>query len=334
MKTKSIIYNNFVPQVESTPVITRNESPTFKYTGYKPRYKWSDDNSSAKTTIHTETTDSNQEETSSQIQFQDPSSIDWSKVNGYSQSTTSVTRPRGQHVFKSSDIQVGEMQGLLDAFADAGISLRITSGTRPGATTKQGNQSWHSQGRALDVTPVAGQTFEDLAKAIRNSPDLVAYMKEHGYGIYDETSSDTLSKTGGTGAHWHIGPDKVAIAGLETILKGRKGLKIPILFAKEGTKNKSVVQRLLDTPLKSAVIGNQFQDLDPDYVWKDGELEQAWKEYSEHLKSTPVDNISKYNKTIKDWTKASRWSEKGVPIITAPFILPIFKPNNNGNNKE
>lgn len=33
------------------------------------------------------------------------------------------------------------MQGLLDAFADAGISLRITSGTRPGATTKQGNQS-------------------------------------------------------------------------------------------------------------------------------------------------------------------------------------------------
>jgi len=259
MKTKSIVYNSFVPQVDSIPVIKQNESPVFKYTGYKPRYKWSDDDSNTETTATSETTvtsspedTSTSESTSSQVTFQDPSSIDWSKIAGYENtpiitqsqtptvsSTTPATRPRGQHIFKTPDIQVGEMQELLDAFADAGISLRITSGTRSGATTKQGNQSWHSQGRALDVTPVTGQTpkdFEDLAEAIRNSPDLVAYMKEHGYGIYDETSSDTLSKTGGTGAHWHIGPDKVAIAGLETILKGKQGLKIPILFAKEGTK--------------------------------------------------------------------------------------------------
>ena len=39
MKTKSIIYKNFVPQVETTPVITQDEVPIFKYTGYKPRYK-------------------------------------------------------------------------------------------------------------------------------------------------------------------------------------------------------------------------------------------------------------------------------------------------------
>ena len=39
MKTKSIIYNSFVPQVESTPAISQDSSPTFKYTGYKPRYK-------------------------------------------------------------------------------------------------------------------------------------------------------------------------------------------------------------------------------------------------------------------------------------------------------
>lgn len=39
MKTKSIIYKSFVPQVESTPAISLNESPTFKYTGYKPHYK-------------------------------------------------------------------------------------------------------------------------------------------------------------------------------------------------------------------------------------------------------------------------------------------------------
>lgn len=247
MKTKSIVYNSFVPQVESIPVIKQNESPIFKYTGYKPRYKWSDDSNTETTATSETTVTSNSEDTSTsesttnKITFQDPSSIDWSKIAGYentpiitqSSSNTPATRPRGRHVFKTPDIQVGEMQGLLDAFADAGISLRITSGTRPGARTAQGKQSNHAIGRALDVTPVAGQTqkdFEDLAEAIRNSPDLVAYMREHGYGIYDETTPEALSRTGGTGAHWHLGPDRNAILGLETILKGKQGLKIPILF--------------------------------------------------------------------------------------------------------
>lgn len=240
MKTKSIVYNSFVPNAEITPAISQDNISSFKYTGYKPRYKWSDDSSTETTATTGTTADSNPEDTSTsdQIIFQDPSSIDWSKIAGYentpiiiqSQSATSATRPRGKHIFKTSDIQVGEMQGLLDAFADAGISLRITSGTRPGARTAQGKQSWHALGRALDVTPVEGQTFEDLAEAIRNSPDLVAYMKEHGYGIYDETTPEALSRTKGTGAHWHLGPDQNAIKGLETILKGKQGLKIPILF--------------------------------------------------------------------------------------------------------
>lgn len=236
MKTKSIVYNSFVPNAEITPAISQDSSPSFKYTGYKPRYKWSDD---TETTTTTETTSTPEDSsTSDQITFQDPTSIDWSKITGYenqpiiteSQSTIPATRSRGKHIFKDPSIQVGEMQGLLDAFADAGISLRITSGTRPGARTAQGKLSNHAIGRALDITPVEGQTFEDLAEAIRNAPDLVAYMKEHGYGIYDETTPEVLKDTKGTGAHWHLGPDRNAILGLETILKGKQGLKIPILF--------------------------------------------------------------------------------------------------------
>ena len=245
MKTKSIIYKSFVPQVETTPAITQDEVPVFKYTGYKPRYKWSDDDSPTTTTETTSTPEdtSTPESTSDQITFQDPSSIDWSKITDYenqpitTESQSTATKPRGKHIFKDPSIQVGEMQGLLDAFADAGISLRITSGTRPGARTKQGKLSNHAIGRALDITPVEGQTFEDLAEAIRNSPDLIAYMKEHGYGIYDETTPEALQRTGGTGAHWHLGPDRNAILGLEAILKGKKGLKIPILFAKRANKN-------------------------------------------------------------------------------------------------
>lgn len=252
MKTKSIVYKSFVPNAEIKPAISQDNTPSFKYTGYKPRYKWSDDDSSNETTTTTETTSTSEdtstsESTTSQITFQDPTSIDWSKITGYEntpivtqpvQSSTSIdtqsdTRLRGKHVFKDPSIQVGEMQGLLDAFADAGISLRITSGTRPGAHTAQGKLSNHAIGRALDVTPVAGQTpedFKDLAEKIRNSPDLIKYMQDHGYGILDETTPEALARTGGTGAHWHLGPDRNAILGLETILKGHKGLKIPILF--------------------------------------------------------------------------------------------------------
>lgn len=246
MKTKSIIYQSFVPNAEITPAISQSNTPSFKYTGYKPRYKWSNDNTTEVTSTSSLKEESNPDPELDQITFQDPSSIDWSKIAGYENipiitrqsqratpATTPTTRLRDKHVLKDPSIQVGEMQGLLDAFADAGISLRITSGTRPGARTKQGKQSWHALGRALDITPIEGQTFEDLAKAIRNSPDLVAYMKEHGYGIYDETTPEVLARTGGTGAHWHLGPDRNAILGLETILKGHKGLKIPILFKRK-----------------------------------------------------------------------------------------------------
>lgn len=256
MKTKSIIYNSFVPQVESTPAISQDSSPTFKYTGYKPRYKWFDDDSNNETTTTTETTStpedtSTSESTTSQITFQDPTSIDWSKIAGYenqpiitqSQSTTSATRPRGKHVFKDPSIQVGEMQGLLDAFADAGISLRITSGTRPGATTKQGNQSWHALGRALDITPVSGTTREDFNKLkdqILNAPTVIKYMQDHNIGILDETLDETLQKTGGSGWHFHIGPDQSALKGLQAWLNdanhlAKNGMKFPIL-AKSGTK--------------------------------------------------------------------------------------------------
>lgn len=98
-------------------------------------------------------------------------------------------------------MDVGEMQEFLDTLAKAGIAVRVTSGTRPGAKTSNGRQSNHAIGRALDITPVEGQTFEDLAKKIRNSPDLIKYMKDNRYGIYDETSQEILKNTNGTGAH-------------------------------------------------------------------------------------------------------------------------------------
>lgn len=124
----------------------------------------------------------------------------------------------GKHVFKHKNMDVGNMKALLDEAAKYGISFRVTSGVRPGAKTKQGKTSHHAHGNAIDITPVKGETYADLTNKIRNAPGFVKWMQDHGYGIYDETTPKVMARTGASGAHWHIGPDKVAIAGLKQIL--------------------------------------------------------------------------------------------------------------------
>ena len=132
--------------------------------------------------------------------------------------TVKTETDSGKHVFKRDNINVGNMQTLLDEASKYGIYFRITSGLRPGARTKQGNTSHHASGNAIDVTPIEGQTYADLTTKIKNSPEFVKWMREHGYGIYDETTAEVMAKTGASGAHWHIGPDRVAVAGLEKLL--------------------------------------------------------------------------------------------------------------------
>lgn len=86
--------------------------------------------------------------------------------------TTST--PTGAHVFKHKGMNVGHMQALLDEAAKYGIYFRVTSGVRPGAKTKQGKTSNHSLGKAIDVTPIEGQTYADLTQKIKNSPEFIA----------------------------------------------------------------------------------------------------------------------------------------------------------------
>lgn len=124
----------------------------------------------------------------------------------------------GKHILKYDNIDVGHMQPLLDEAAKYGISFRITSGLRPGATTSSGKTSYHATGHAIDVTPVPGETYEMLKEKIRNNPAFVKWMQEHGYGIYEENTPEVMAKTGATGAHWHIGKDRVAIKGLQEII--------------------------------------------------------------------------------------------------------------------
>lgn len=108
------------------------------------------------------------------------------------------------HQFKSSDIKVGNMQGFLDEAAKHGIYFRVTSGVREGAITLNGNASNHSTGDAIDITPLDGQSWDELITQMKNSPELLDYMRKHKMRILDERSPEVLAKTGGTGAHFHV----------------------------------------------------------------------------------------------------------------------------------
>jgi hypothetical protein len=43
-------------------------------------------------------------------------------------------------------------------------------------------------------------------------------MQYNGYGIFDETLPEVMKRTGASGAHWHIGKDRVAKQGLLKII--------------------------------------------------------------------------------------------------------------------
>lgn len=108
---------------------------------------------------------------------------------------------RGQVFLKDNNIKLGNTGELIDKLTENGISFRVTSGYREGAKTKQGNNSWHSQGYALDITPIEGQTFDDLKNALKSKPELVKWLQDNDWGIIDETTPSVLKRTGGSGAH-------------------------------------------------------------------------------------------------------------------------------------
>ena len=269
-------------------ISNNSPSPRFKYTGYKPQYNWrAPAESSTETTTAPETAIVQENpEVDQQIEWEDPSTINWGTTPA---TVTSVeTQPQQQsittpvqHVFKTPDIDTGEMKEFLDVLADAGIAVRVTSGARPGAKTSSGNTSWHSQGKALDITPVSGTTREDFNKLkdqILNAPTVIKYMQDHNIGILDETLDETLQKTGGSGWHFHIGPDKSALKGLQAWLNdanhlakhgmkfpilAHSGTKLPVILAAKGTNIPRKQQKLYDRVTERLIQQNQNKNISP-----------------------------------------------------------------------
>lgn len=96
---------------------------------------------------------------------------------------------------------------------------KITSLYRPGAKTKQQKTSFHSLGKAMDIIPV-GCSWDELEWLIMSNSEIVNYMKNNKLGILDEyTTNGRQKRTGATGNHMHIGPDKLALVDFDKLLQ-------------------------------------------------------------------------------------------------------------------
>lgn len=118
-----------------------------------------------------------------------------------------MTLQMGNGETKSLEV---DLRKLADTFASKGVPVKITSLRREGATTSNGSRSHHADGNAMDIVPVSGD-FTQLLKLLRNDEEIRNQMSKLGVGYLKELDKMTLIKTGGTGAHIHIGGDREAL---------------------------------------------------------------------------------------------------------------------------
>lgn len=118
----------------------------------------------------------------------------------------------------SSNISDEELKKLSfeDLIEQEKLPIKITSGYRPGAITKSGHKSHHSEkdeygkSKAFDFKPIDGD-FNGLLKKLYSNKTFTRWLKLRGYGIIEETTPDVMAATGAKNPLFHLGPDKLAL---------------------------------------------------------------------------------------------------------------------------
>lgn len=98
---------------------------------------------------------------------------------------------------------IGFRNELYDLFPD---KVKVTSAKRYGNNVgKAGNKSRHNKGQALDLG-----FDKDIQKFLYTAKG-DALLRKYNLGFLDESLEHNLKKTGGTGAHFHIGKDSTLV---------------------------------------------------------------------------------------------------------------------------
>lgn len=99
-----------------------------------------------------------------------------------------------------------DLKGFYDDYYNlTGKYLTITSGKRTASkgVGKNSKISRHNTGEAIDISA----SHIDDYRFLMNTQEGLNLLTKYGLGVIDETNPDELEKTGGTGAHFHIGKD-------------------------------------------------------------------------------------------------------------------------------
>ena len=109
------------------------------------------------------------------------------------------------------------------------LPIQISSGYRGKngfrrGKTKSGKQSNHNKldehghPMAYDIQPLVNgkvdksdSAFTNLRNILANNQDVKEWFRMRDWGILDETTPQMMAKTGATGKHFHIGPDRAAV---------------------------------------------------------------------------------------------------------------------------
>ena len=109
------------------------------------------------------------------------------------------------------------------------LPIQISSGYRGkngfrGGKTKSGKSSNHNKldehghPMAYDIQPLVNgkvdksdSAFANLRNILANNQDVKEWFRMRDWGILDETTPQMMAKTGATGKHFHIGPDRAAV---------------------------------------------------------------------------------------------------------------------------
>lgn len=130
----------------------------------------------------------------------EPSYVDYTQVK--------LNIPRGTTTL--SALNENSLKEFATYLSTKGVPVKITSLRREGAKTSNGAISRHAVGKAMDIVPESGD-FSALINLLTTDKEVRNKMVELGVGFIDETTSEMLAKTGGTGPHIHIGDDRYAI---------------------------------------------------------------------------------------------------------------------------
>ena len=128
-------------------------------------------------------------------------------------STEEIKALRNQGKYTEADLASASWDRIEDILKAGGVTdFVVTSKKRePGEAGNSGNKSYHTTDNlAIDIVPTDGN-FERLKQQLLSSPLVQEYFKKRGLGVLDETTKEVLDKTGGTGKHYHIGPDNSSV---------------------------------------------------------------------------------------------------------------------------